>query len=677
MTSKRRPESEDNGSPTPRKSDKRQRVTCACDPCRIAREKCDGVHPRCTSCINQKRACKYSQTVKKRGVPTGYLKTIELSLAWLIEENPGCQISLQRLLSGGIQSARLLQCLSPEGHQLQKRWSRGSIHESIFKLLSTEVDRSTGFLEDSGAEIKGQDLLLEDEVSTSDVYGDMHTPYSGMTPRLSEIKPVQARTQLPPDWRKLVDTYQKNTHCWFPLANMPEIIHAALVYSDDDNKNGASKAPAVFAELWAVLALGAFQNTSHSFKSTNTPPQQLFSTARNLVPSEIENFEPPHIRAMLLHSLVLIGQGEELAAWLLVGTCTRLSFHLERSASQMNDGEPPDAPQIRAACFVLDTLTSANLGYSGTFNPDVGRILETENALRRWQDSAYSEAMPQRSFNQLFRFCWFLGQHDHETTRSPASISDLVKSLDPSFAFCNNVLSEAEALSPSTFLLQVAFLVTTVLLSSPNGFRVSLATNLIEVVECCTASLGSIGTPPLVVGLLGIFRRSQHFELLQQSEKTRWKVATNCLRVTWAQHIQKSGLVMPLVKGDDCTFTLTMGMQNGLLSPDPSTRCHSECETQGSWQCMSSTLKTHKTCSFQQTQWNPDPTTVLAPPGLDYMDPIDMSLESNRHDEMSSQMMADTMISEDLNTFFCPPELGVDARLIRNLGLDPSELDAL
>ncbi|KAK2071421.1 hypothetical protein P8C59_005849 [Phyllachora maydis] len=38
---------------------KRQRVSRACDQCRAAREKCDGIQPQCHPCLSQNRPCTY------------------------------------------------------------------------------------------------------------------------------------------------------------------------------------------------------------------------------------------------------------------------------------------------------------------------------------------------------------------------------------------------------------------------------------------------------------------------------------------------------------------------------------------------------------------------------------------------------------------------------------------
>jgi hypothetical protein len=77
---------------------KRSRVSRACDQCRASREKCDGVKPVCHTCDSQKRACTYDEPPKKRGIQPNYIRTLELTLAWLFQTVPETQAALSRSL---------------------------------------------------------------------------------------------------------------------------------------------------------------------------------------------------------------------------------------------------------------------------------------------------------------------------------------------------------------------------------------------------------------------------------------------------------------------------------------------------------------------------------------------------------------------------------------------------
>ena len=77
---------------------KRSRVSRACDQCRASREKCDGVKPVCHTCNSQKRACTYDEPPKKRGIQPNYIRTLELTLAWLFQTVPETQKALSNNL---------------------------------------------------------------------------------------------------------------------------------------------------------------------------------------------------------------------------------------------------------------------------------------------------------------------------------------------------------------------------------------------------------------------------------------------------------------------------------------------------------------------------------------------------------------------------------------------------
>jgi hypothetical protein len=97
---------------------KRSRVSRACDQCRASREKCDGVKPVCHTCDSQKRACTYDEPPKKRGIQPNYIRTLELTLAWLFQTVPETQAALSRSLP--ILNGPAQRCVfSPEASALE------------------------------------------------------------------------------------------------------------------------------------------------------------------------------------------------------------------------------------------------------------------------------------------------------------------------------------------------------------------------------------------------------------------------------------------------------------------------------------------------------------------------------------------------------------------------------
>nr|UIN24809.1 QFDBD-2xQFAD*-VP16*-EcR [Expression vector pQFDBD-2x AD*-VP16*-EcR, alpha-cry:EGFP]UIN24817.1 QFDBD-2xAD*-VP16*-EcR [Expression vector pubb-QFDBD-2x AD*-VP16*-EcR, alpha-cryEGFP]WNN25230.1 IQ-Switch Driver [Vector pSIQ] len=120
---------------------KRQRVSRACDQCRAAREKCDGIQPACFPCVSQGRSCTYQASPKKRGVQTGYIRTLELALAWMFENVARSEDALHNLLvrDAGQGSALLVGKDSPAAERLHARWATSRVNKSITRLLSGQA----------------------------------------------------------------------------------------------------------------------------------------------------------------------------------------------------------------------------------------------------------------------------------------------------------------------------------------------------------------------------------------------------------------------------------------------------------------------------------------------------------------------------------------------------------
>ncbi|KAJ2986863.1 hypothetical protein NUW58_g4830 [Xylaria curta] len=117
---------------------KRQRVSRACDQCRAAREKCDGIRPLCFPCASQNRLCTWEEPKKKRGVQTGYIRTLEMALGWIFDKIPESENSLHGLLTHEGGQGRLLLAGkdTSAGNRLHRRWRRSTVHTKIERVLS-------------------------------------------------------------------------------------------------------------------------------------------------------------------------------------------------------------------------------------------------------------------------------------------------------------------------------------------------------------------------------------------------------------------------------------------------------------------------------------------------------------------------------------------------------------
>ncbi|KAK0388162.1 hypothetical protein NLU13_4407 [Sarocladium strictum] len=514
---------------------KRQRVSLACDACRAAREKCDGDKPQCGPCTSQKRQCSYTPASKKRGVATGYLRTLESSLAWLFDYSPESEKALQAFLSEK-------RALDP---RLQKKWTKSRVHKEVTRMLSdappTQKDGSAA--DDSDQEIIDPGSSQYMDATPSDrVYSpqDRHSR--------ARRGPETTIYQLPPNWRDLISIHFSHTHQWLPIVDREDLMRTieaypahGLILSSDDAQC------ADHAQLWAVFALASFQAPT---SDTGHDPKTLFSIARGLMPSEIRTYRQSHVSALLLHGLVLLGQDSPLAACLVIGSACRITLQLHASkkldltpsSTALREGLRPLGARIIAGCCVLETWASLTLGQPAVLSTELNQILqglsmedENEAAAQGSFLSRNSDSEAQAALLQLNRFGNLLEEGLRKRAIPGArriTTEDLVKSLYSQFSFCNCLIHEdTTPRKPSAYLLQLAFLTATVALAAQ--CRPSLLSTVFEVAETCLSSIGEMGTPPLAVALLKVVLAKA--DNVSGHEKRRWKDIIDRAQKPWLQ----------------------------------------------------------------------------------------------------------------------------------------------
>ncbi|PNY29121.1 Uncharacterized protein TCAP_00958 [Tolypocladium capitatum] len=544
---------------------KRQRVSLACDGCRAAREKCDGRRPQCATCVSQDRACSYTPASKKRGVQTGYLRTIELSLAWLFDRVPASEEALSRLLTqnGGSEATNVLVNKGNAATRLHRRWTRSRVQREIGRLLSeghTQAPEASPEDPDTGDDFDGEPASSFTQDQSTAAPGpkaggaDSWSPASNM----SRGGPAQEDLlRLPSNWQRLIQVYFSFTHCWFPILGRRSILAAAALYDSYGtlrHPRAGTLAHSCQAELWAALAVASFQD-AHSSGPPGDPafvPERVFRIARGFVPQEDGEFDIAIINAILLHAIVLVGRQSELAASLLVGKASRLLLHLE-STEGLNPGHKPTL----VACVMLDAVTSLCIGQAPILrdNPDdiasFSVTAEHAELSEVWSPvygfgpptnsttlSGRPRADPYLTLEQMSRFAQIMSANTDIKLRKassgkPAVPEDLVRWLSPRFSFCNSLISGGSTLMlPSACLVKIMFLAATVKVSPDH--RASLRSNLLEVVESSATNFGACGTPPLVVGLLRMVQKHAGLDDMHASERTRWNSTLSILRGIWA-----------------------------------------------------------------------------------------------------------------------------------------------
>ncbi|KAK8064586.1 hypothetical protein PG994_007224 [Apiospora phragmitis] len=377
---KKRPANEaDEDKPIPQAKSspapKRQRVSRACDQCRGAREKCDGIQPLCFPCASQNRSCTWEEPKKKRGVQTGYIRTLELALGWIFDKIPGSEEALHAMLTheGGQGRSLLVGKDSGSGSRLHRKWWKSNVHKEIERVLAggdaSDV-KSEKPISANGDSDSGDDADMPYQPALDQLPPATRTNAVPFTrPSLTPERTKTTVTQLPPNCWRLMDIYVSYTHCWFPVLDKVSMQKTSYLYKNeglellpDEPDSGAH------AELWAALALASYQEqaSQQDIEDSKTTAQSIdpmgfYRVARSLIPNEDGHFEVRHVTALLVLTLANIGLQNLEPAWILIGLASRLTSQLQNQPGIKSEC----AWRLHRAymgCFILDTVLSIRLG---------------------------------------------------------------------------------------------------------------------------------------------------------------------------------------------------------------------------------------------------------------------------------------------------------------------------
>ena len=405
---------------------KRQRVSRACDSCRSKKDKCDGVQPVCSTCAALCRPCTYKTNPKKRGLPTGYIRTLELLWGLVFSKIQGSEDVVRALLkSVNIPSHLASMGKESEGSDtLVSSWKNSIVLKEIESLLilleQPEEEQNKGrelgaSPPESGGSISSDALEWQipdglgdaRESSLPAIPSPVKTPTnpstvkapakyitkdSGVQTSLSDsfldksLQPTMILSsttnngdnnlRLPSNSWPLLDIYFTYTQCWLPILEKHDILRTAFRYSEEDIQvSSSSPGSGNHAALWAALTLASFQGESMNVtrQLTDLPkdrsnPSHLYDTARRLIPSEDGFHEIGHVQALVILSLVKIGQQKWAAAWMLMGQAVRTSQYLGLNqpptiqSKAAEDGKPCGrSKHVFLGCFILETLIATQI----------------------------------------------------------------------------------------------------------------------------------------------------------------------------------------------------------------------------------------------------------------------------------------------------------------------------
>jgi hypothetical protein len=374
---------------------KRTRVSRACDQCRTARERCDGIQPTCSTCIKSRRTCTYTANVKKRGIQPGYIRALELALAFLFQhdsENEGLVIG--KLPQGGSASL-LLSRDHKESNKLHKRWRKARFYINLERSLSGGEplgnDQPGPLSSDSDDEVSDADAPVLAESNTQhldqrhrELVQSMQRPERIPEP-IQQPKTAEKGIALPLDNWRLIEMYFTYTHSWFPVCEKHDMLKLSYSYPSEGFQSTLNLPESgSYAELWSILAVASTYGIHDTGTSTqpSMTSKQLYVTARSFIPNESGQFSLAHVRALL--NLAIFNIADRItAAWLLVGCASRIAQALEQQLS----GTETRRKHTFRGCFVLESMLAIHFGRCPYFTvDDLHRFAEVdENGLEEWQ----------------------------------------------------------------------------------------------------------------------------------------------------------------------------------------------------------------------------------------------------------------------------------------------------
>jgi Fungal Zn(2)-Cys(6) binuclear cluster domain len=349
-------------------SSKRQRINQACDQCRKRKSKCDGGQPSCSTCDNLGKVCTYGTPVKKRGLPTGYVRGVEALLGLFQQFLPNGEYTLRKVLRDNI---------------------AGRVVDSEYLDNASDIWRSSDLAKDFEQLFSSVDSNIATRLTTD----------APQLPQLRNLRPphqqpdsvnlfekLQQCAELPspdypPNIQEIIDLYFQTTHCWFPILERRTILKA--LYHDEAGNESEHDSKNYGLCLWAIVAYTSATLTGKSNLLGSIHPDSIQTYVRFCLTKNENSFSIGSVQALCILALLNIGQRQfNTSRFLLLQAFTML---IDANAVDRQNSER--YYHTLHGCFFLDQLLSAYLSttsfFPNTWYSVIGHL--DENALEEWE----------------------------------------------------------------------------------------------------------------------------------------------------------------------------------------------------------------------------------------------------------------------------------------------------
>ncbi|KAJ5928625.1 hypothetical protein N7466_007581 [Penicillium verhagenii] len=335
---------------------KRQRIYRACDQCRRRKSKCDGEQPVCSICSHANRTCTYETGGGRRGLPSGYVRSLEIFMGLMLRHVPSSETTMHGLLRDLRVNGNFL--TSKLGNQSVSVWRKSKLHREISQLLNSGTEDG-GFDDPEWEPVEPPDHdETPDDHDTAPLIAEPNIPET-IQEQPSPIRRSHSLSelQIPHNTSDLVEFYFTYTHCWFPILERRSVLRA--MHQSNGHTSGDSSSRMV---LWSLITY-----TSAMKGTTNIGAPHLFSlqlAVEQQALTQWESLDLGHIQALLILVLVHIAMGNISQAWTLVGQATRMLVTLPSESRKARFNHTFNG------CILLDNILSALLDRTPCLSPE-------------------------------------------------------------------------------------------------------------------------------------------------------------------------------------------------------------------------------------------------------------------------------------------------------------------
>lgn len=357
---------------------KRQRIYRACDQCRRRKSKCDGEQPACSICHEANRACTYEAGGGRRGLPSGYVRSLEIALGLIFQHAPNSQSTLRSALRDSRSQGNFL--TSKHAKHSVSVWRNSKPYRDLSQLLTP------GSEEDAVEESEWEPVESHDQ---DEPMTDPDTAPPNLEPQKAQLAPelpnpvseshLIMNVRLPDDTSDMIDFYFTYTHCWFPILERLSVLRT--MHLGNGNGTGNDNDQEELSSRILLWSLITYTSAMQGISRPGTP--NLFTLQLAIEQQALtqwENIGLGHIEAILILVLLHIAMGNISQAWTLVAKAARMLATLPLLARE------PRFNHTFNGCVLLDTLLSALLDRSPCFSQEDHQIYGPveEHNLEEW-----------------------------------------------------------------------------------------------------------------------------------------------------------------------------------------------------------------------------------------------------------------------------------------------------